>query len=161
MTFSRNVAINILMGLAGAAVAGVLAFVAAYLSAAWINSPIISDVRAAAAVMTKGHERWLQVNYHVIAAHRCPSWTQHLLYHDVDVLGRQRTVVVALGIMVNVLVAPGGHRDFDINMILPRDLIAGKWQYVAVTSMTCEWMPGLAREQVQTTEPSEVMIPPA
>ena len=132
-----------------------------YMSNLWNDAVVISDVQAAAEITTRAHERWLEVHYHATSVKQCPSWTQHTIYRDTKVLGRDRTVMMPLGITVNGLGAPRMETDFDIPFHLPDGLTPGDWYYTAITSTSCEWLPGLVRQRVQETEPIPVTIPPA
>lgn len=143
----------------GLSIGFVLASGGFYVATQWSEAVVISDVRAAASIRTVGRDRWVEVHYHLGVKRQCPSWTQHTLYRDTIALGRPRRVVVPIGITMNGLGEPGGLADFDISFQLPDDLVPGSWYYVARTANSCEWLPGLVRQQLQETEPIEVVVP--
>ena len=130
-----------------------------YIASQWSEAVVISDVRAATSIRTAGRERWVEVHYHLGFVRQCPSWTQHTLYRDVTVLGRPRRVVVPIGITLNGLGEPHDLADFDMSFRLPEDLVPGRWYYIARTANSCEWLPGLVRQQLQETTPIGVDVP--
>lgn len=150
------------LSLATAVVGLLLGFVLAagghYLATRWNNTLVISDVHATAEVSQIAHQRLLKVQFHVSGDRECPSWTQHTLYRDMAADGRVQRTVVPLGITVNGLGAPSDKTDFDVPFPLPAAVTAGAWNYAAITSMSCEWLPGLVRQQVQETAPIAVFV---
>lgn len=128
-----------------------------YLATRWNNTLVVTDVRAAAEV----HQRMLRVQFHVSGSQECPSWTQHTLYRDMAderPKGRVIRTVVPIGITVNGFGAPSDKTDFDVPFALPASVTAGAWKYAAITSISCEWLPGLVRQQVQETDPIAVFV---
>lgn len=131
-----------------------------YLATNWNNALTIQSVEATAKVGSSGKQRWLDVRYGVAILPRCPSWTQHTVYRDVaQPDGSVQRQVVPLGITVNGLGSPSDKTQFDIPFALPASVSTGAWLYTAITSISCEWMPGLVRQQVQETAPIAVFVP--
>lgn len=126
-----------------------------YLATQWNDTLIITDVHAAA----ETHQRLLKVRFHVSGNHECPSWTQHTLYRD-DATpgGRVERTVVPLETTANGLGAPTDKTDFNVLFTLPAAVTVGAWKYTAIASMSCEWLPGLVRQQVQETAPIAVFV---
>lgn len=130
-----------------------------YLATQWNNTLVIADVHATSEVSQVSHQRLLKVRFRVSGDRECPSWTQHTLFRDMaEGSGQVHRTVVPLGITVNGLGAPADRTDFDVPFTLPGTVTMGAWKYTAITSMSCEWLPGLVRQQVQETAPIAVFV---
>jgi len=129
-----------------------------YLATQWNGRVAISNVRASSQVTPLGREKQLDVQFHVSGASKCPSWTQHSLYQDLVVGSQPVRRVVPLGITANGLGAPSDKADFDVAFVLPSSVTPGAWYYVATATASCEWFPGLTRQQFQETEPIAVFV---
>lgn len=148
------------MCLAAALLSFALASGGFYMATRWSEAVVITDVRGAATVTTRDHSRWLEVNYHIDFVRECPSQTQHIIYRDVTVLGRTQRVVIPLMLTLNGLGEPRDVVDFNIPFLLPDSIMPGDWFYIARTFNSCEYLPGLVRQQMQETLPIKVYIPP-
>lgn len=159
-----RIGLFLLTAIVGLAIGFVIAAGGHYLATRWNNTLVITDVHAAAEISQIAHQRLLKVRFHVSGDRECPSWTQHTLYRDMaqpprpDGEVRVDRTVVPLGITVNGLGAPSDKTDFDVPFALPASITVGAWNYAAITSMSCEWLPGLVRQQVQETAPIAVFV---
>jgi hypothetical protein len=138
-----------------------------WVSSQWNSTMVISDIRAKSEVSMIGHQRLLKVEFHMSGGQQCPSWTQHTLYRDMAVTllpkGDKETshierTVVPLGITVNGFGAPSDRTEFALPFILPVSVTAGAWNYAAITSVSCEYLPGLTRQRFQETSPVSVFV---
>lgn len=132
-----------------------------WLSSKWNSTLVMSDISAKSEVSVLGHQRLLRVKFHVSGVQQCPSWTQHTLYRDMadaKADGRIDRTVVPLGITVNGFGAPDGKTDFNVPFSLPVSVESGAWNYTAITSISCEYLPGLTRTRYSETTPITVFV---
>lgn len=72
--------------------------------------------------------------------------------------GHVERTVIPLGITVNGFGAPSDKTDFDLPFVLPISVTPGAWWYAAITSVSCEYLPGLTRQRFQETVPIAVYV---
>lgn len=145
----------------GAALGGLVIGLISYLTVRYNSGVKFGDIQAQVKLLEYTERQELEVTYKVIASSKCPSWSQHLLYQNIEVKGRKERFYVPLGITVNGVGAEPLIKRYKMAWIIPSYLKPGEWWYTVVTSASCEWLPGFIRQELQETTPVEITIPPA